>query len=106
MHLTIKNGAIEIKGQTILENVNFEITDGKHIGVVGRNGSGKTTLLKAIIDNELFSEGIDDSEFQIIKIGNYKIGYIEQIRINDNLTLFEELINSFEELVQIEKKNC
>ena len=35
-----------------------KLNEKSKIGIVGENGAGKTTLLKAIIDNELFSEGI------------------------------------------------
>ena len=42
----INNGAVVLGGDTILENVNFEIRDTEKIAVVGRNGCGKTTLLK------------------------------------------------------------
>ena len=48
MYLNIKNGSIEINGNTILEDINFLVKNNEKVGVVGRNGSGKTTLLKAI----------------------------------------------------------
>ena len=63
MHLKIQNAAITIAGNTILEEVNFEIKDRDKIAIVGRNGAGKTTLLKAIMDNSLFSEGIGEENF-------------------------------------------
>lgn len=34
----------------ILKNLNLEIKEGEHIGVVGRNGSGKTTLVKLFLN--------------------------------------------------------
>lgn len=104
MRLKIQNASVEIKGKTILESINFEINDGEHIAVVGKNGAGKTTLLNAIIDNDMLSEGVDDTKFEIIKVGNIKIGYLQQIKINEDLTLIEELTNSFEEIKSIEKK--
>ena len=48
MQYRIVNGAVSYNGQTVLDNINFEIKDGEKIAVVGRNGCGKTTLLKAI----------------------------------------------------------
>lgn len=104
MKLRIQNGMVEINGNTILESVNFEVNDNNHIAIVGRNGSGKTTLLKAIIDNDLFTEGVRDEPFEITKIGNFKIGYLEQIKINDDLTLYEEISSSFKRIIDLENK--
>ncbi|EHM2728262.1 ABC-F family ATP-binding cassette domain-containing protein, partial [Campylobacter coli] len=104
MKLKIQNGAIEIKGKVILNQVNFEVNDKEHIAIVGRNGVGKTTLLKGIINNELFTEGIGEEKFEIIKIGSFKIGYLKQIKINENMTMIEELTDSFEEIIKLEEK--
>lgn len=102
MKLRIQNGMVEINGNTILERVNFEVNDNNHIAIVGRNGSGKTTLLKAIIDNDMFTEGVGDDPFEITKLGNFKIGYLEQIKINDELTLYDEISSSFKEMLSLE----
>jgi ATP-binding cassette subfamily B protein len=34
----------------ILRDVNFELREGEHIGIVGRNGTGKTTLVKLLMN--------------------------------------------------------
>lgn len=104
MKIKIENAAIEIKGETILENINFEINDSEHIAIVGRNGSGKTTLLNSIIDNSMLSVGIGEKEFKVTKIGNIKIGYLKQIKINEELTLLEELSSSYKEIINTEKR--
>lgn len=104
MKLKIQNGAIDINGNTILEKIDFEINDSEHVAIVGKNGAGKTTLLKAIINTDNLIEGTGEDSFQVIKIGNFKIGYLEQIKMNDNLTLFEELVSSFTELLSMERK--
>lgn len=102
MRLSIENGSVTIKGETILENIDFTINSLDHIGITGRNGSGKTTLLKAIIDNSMLEDGYDT--LKIEKFGNFKIGYLEQVQINDNKTMFEELISCYSELLNLEKK--
>ncbi len=79
---TVKNGEILVKNvsfkideTTILENINFSISDGEKVGIVGNIGSGKTTLLRSIIGFQLPSEGI-------INLGGYDIKNIpaEQLR--------------------------
>lgn len=102
MRLSIENGSVTIKGETILENIDFTVNSLDHIGITGRNGSGKTTLLKAIIDNSMLEDGYDT--LKIEKFGNFKIGYLEQVQINDNKTMFEELISCYSELLNLEKK--
>lgn len=105
MKLQIRNAAVSLNGNTILEEVNFEVNDGEHIAIVGRNGSGKTTLLRALEDNEMFSEGVGEDKFQINKIGTYHIGYMKQVDFeNEELTLLEEIEKSFKNLIDMEKR--
>ncbi len=105
MKYEIQNGGIFLNGCSILNEINFEITEKSHIGIVGKNGSGKSTLLKALIDNEMFEEGLEEATFVIKKIGNFTIGYLEQITFeNNNVTLIEEIKKSFQEFIDLEKK--
>lgn len=104
MKLEIINGAVEIQEKTILEQVDFSVNSGEHVAIVGKNGSGKTTLLKALIDTDLFSHGLGEEKFQVIKIGKYSICYLEQIKIDEDKTLFMELVETYQELRDIEKK--
>lgn len=105
MKYKIKNGAIVIKGNAILDEINFEVNDKDHIGIVGRNGAGKTTLLKALIDNDMFEEGIGENNFEIQKLGNFKMGYQSQIVFDDeNITLLDEIKKSFIEITKLEEK--
>lgn len=46
--LSIKDVSCTIAGNTILEDINFQVLNKQHIGLVGRNGSGKSTLFKII----------------------------------------------------------
>ena len=103
MNLKIRNAAVTIGTNTILEEINLDINDHDKIAIVGRNGCGKTTLLKAIINNDMFESGTGDEKFSITKLGNFKIGYLEQITFSDeNITLVAEIKKSFSELIAME----
>ena len=105
MKLSIRNAGVTLEGNTILESINFDIIDHEHVAIVGRNGTGKTTFLKALIDPELFEEGIDEEKFTITKIGNFSIGYLSQVDFEDeNRTLLEELLKPYKYLIDMEHK--
>ncbi len=105
MKYIIKNASISLSGEPILTDINLEIIDTSHIGIVGRNGAGKTTLLNALIHNEMLEEGLADAKFEINKIGPCTIGYLEQITFNDeNRTLLEEIKNCYPEILELEQK--
>ena len=69
MNFRITNGSVTYGAETILEEINFEIKGKQKVAIVGRNGAGKSTLLKAIINNELLSEGKEQKNSIFIKKG-------------------------------------
>ena len=105
MSYRITNGSVSYGADTILEEINFDVKDKEKVAIVGRNGSGKTTLLKALIDNELLSEGIGTEKFSIYKESIKEIGYLKQIDFeDDSITMLEEILKVYKEIIEIEKK--
>ena len=105
MNYRIVNGSVTYGADTILEEINFEIKNKEKIAIVGRNGSGKSTLLKAIINNELLSEGIGTERFNIYKEGNPSIGYLKQIEFeDDSITMLDEILKEYKEIISVENK--
>lgn len=105
MNYRIVNGSVSYGADTILEEINIEIKNKEKIAIVGRNGSGKSTLLKAIIDNELLSEGIGTEKFAIYKEGNPSIGYLKQIEFqDDSITMLDEILKVYKEIISVENK--
>ncbi len=48
MHIEAKNLSLAYGRETVLQQINFEITEPKIYGLLGRNGAGKTSLLSII----------------------------------------------------------
>jgi len=67
----------------VLKNINFEVSEGQTVAIVGITGSGKTTLTKLIsrlydVDNgRILIDGIDVRNFSLQSLRN-QIAYIEQ----------------------------
>lgn len=105
MNYRIVNGSVTYGAETILEEINFEIKGKQKVAIVGRNGAGKSTLLKAIVDNELLTEGIGNEKFSIYKEGSLQIGYLKQIDFeDDNITMLDEILKCYKEIIDLEKK--
>ena len=101
----ITNGSAELGGQTILENIDFEIRDREKIAIVGRNGAGKTTLLKCITGEIEMGEGCGDERFTVTKAGDPVIGYMKQASFeDDSVSLLDEVLTVFRPLIELERK--
>lgn len=75
MILTIENLCKTYGEKVLFSNVNFSLTDGDKIGIVGVNGTGKSTFIKVIA-------GLVPKDDGIITVGkNTKISYLEQDKI-------------------------
>ncbi|MBK8618074.1 MAG: ABC-F family ATP-binding cassette domain-containing protein [Anaerolineales bacterium] len=71
--LSIHNLSKSFGIQPILQNINFNISAGERIGLIGPNGSGKTTLMRILAGYEQPDSG-DVSSTRI----NLRIGYLAQ----------------------------
>ena len=102
MYYKISNGSVTLSGNTILEDINFKVSDNEKIGIVGRNGSGKTTLLKAIVGEIDLENGYDD--LKVESVGDYKIGYVKQnVDNNLNIKMIDYIVDAYSNLIDIEK---
>lgn len=102
MYYKISNGSVTLSGNTILEDINFKVSDNEKIGIVGRNGSGKTTLLKAIVGEIDLENGYDD--LKVESVGDYKVGYVKQnIDNNLNIKMIDYIVDAYSNLIDIEK---
>jgi len=97
--LTVQNISKSYVVDPIIENISFMVEQGDKIGVVGLNGTGKTTLFQII------SGKLAQDTGQVILQKELKMGYLEQqTRIESDLTLFDECLTVFEDLIIMEKR--
>ena len=104
MRIEIINGSIEYDGNTVLSEINFSVSDKEKIALVGRNGSGKTSILKCISGEVPLVSGTGDEKFSFSISGAPKIGYLQQESLNDELTLRQEILSAYKDVVGLENK--
>ena len=104
MRIEIINGSVEYDGNTVLSEINFSVSDKEKIALVGRNGSGKTSILKCISGEVPLGSGTGDEKFSFSISGAPKIGYLQQVSLNDELTLRQEILSAYKDVVELENK--
>ncbi len=85
--------------KVVLDGVDWQITDGKRIGLVGPNGAGKTTLLEIIAGYREPDRGI------VHRRKGLRIGYMQQeAQLAGELLLKEEMERVFAPLLEKERR--
>ena len=76
----VKNLNFIVRGQTILQNISFEIFSGEYIAIIGPNGGGKTTLTRMLLGLEKPTSGTIKILGKKLKDFHewHKIGYVPQ----------------------------
>lgn len=83
-----------------VNDVSFEVEDGKILGLIGRNGSGKTTMFRMILDFLMPENGgqvlwngrpIGDQVYNIIGYLPEERGLYEKLTIEQQITYFAKL---------------
>jgi len=80
----------------VLDNITWQIEEGRKIGLLGSNGAGKTTLF-GVITGEL-----DPDRGEVTRSKHLKIGYLRQeYQLEDDVTLFDEMLKPFSDLLSL-----
>lgn len=99
--LAVEGLAKSFDGQKLFDQIDFSITRGERVALIGSNGTGKTTILKII--NEIVSADAGE-----ITLGtNVHIGYYDQEHqvLHMEKTLFEEISDAYPNLTQTQIRN-
>ena len=82
--ISINSLTVAYGGFTLLNDINFHISESDKIGLVGKNGAGKSTLMKIIA-------GLDnDYQGNVVWSPGYSVGYLPQEpHLQDGKTVME-----------------
>ena len=101
--ISINNLTVAYGGFTLLNEINFHISESDKIGLVGKNGAGKSTILKLICGLQSPTSG------KVAVPNDVKIGYLPQIMehhrgrtvIDEAMTAFSDMFAQEAELEEI-----
>ncbi|KYF75280.1 ABC transporter, partial [Sorangium cellulosum] len=102
--LELKKLGLAVDGKWLVRGLDFSLTKGERVGVVGRNGTGKTTMLRAIL-GQVGAEGdgaaLSDArgptmEGEVVLGKNTSVAYFDQHRSGLDLdkSIFENIAGS------------
>lgn len=102
--ISITDLTVSFGGFTLLDGINFHISEGEHIGLVGKNGAGKSTILKLIVGENSPTSG------KIMCPQGVTVGYLPQImNYSKDKSVIDETMSVFADLFamndRIEKIN-
>ena len=97
--VSINDVTVAWGGFTLLDQINFHISDSDKIGLVGKNGAGKSTLMKLIMGLQNPTSG------HIDRPPGITIGYLPQImEHHKGLTVMEETMQVFRDTSDIARQ--
>lgn len=97
--IDLSNISLQFNGKYLFKDVNYRISSGDKISLVGANGTGKSSLLK-IISGQLQPES-----GEVLKQKNISIGYLPQDNVtHSGQTLFDEAYSALDDIISLQKK--
>lgn len=95
--ISINNLTVAYGSFTLLDNINFHISESDKIGLVGRNGAGKSTIMKLICGFQNPTSGFIDKPNHLI------IGYLPQImKHSRGRSVIDEAMTAFSGMFEME----
>ncbi|MDO4766030.1 MAG: ABC-F family ATP-binding cassette domain-containing protein [Eubacteriales bacterium] len=97
--LTVSNLNHSYGGREILQNVNFRLLKGEHVGLVGPNGEGKSSFMNIVTGR------LQPDEGKIEWAKRVRIGYLDQhASLEPEMTVREVLRDAFGYLYSLEEE--
>ena len=97
--ISINSLTVAYGGFTLLDAIDFHISENDKIGLVGKNGAGKSTIMKLICGLQSPTSG------SVEKPNDIRIGYLPQImEHHKGRTVMEEALTAFDRVDAIQKE--
>jgi len=97
--ISINSLTVSYGGFTLLNDINFHISENDKIGLVGKNGAGKSTILKLICGLQNPTTG------KVAVPSGLKIGYLPQIMEHHRgRTVIDEAMTAFADMFSLEQE--
>ncbi len=97
--ISINSISVTYGSYTLLDNINFHISENDKIGLVGKNGAGKSTIMKMICGMQSPTSG------HIDKPNHLDVGYLPQIMEHHRgRTVMEETMTAFSAMTALENE--
>lgn len=97
--ISINSISVTYGSYTLLDNINFHISENDKIGLVGKNGAGKSTIMKMICGMQNPTSG------HIDKPNHLDVGYLPQIMEHHRgRTVMEETMTAFSAMTALENE--
>jgi len=97
--ISINNLSVSYGSFTLLDNINFHISETDKIGLVGKNGAGKSTIMRLICGLQNPTSGSVDKPNRIT------IGYLPQIMEHrKGRSVIDETMTAFDAILGMEKE--
>ena len=104
--LEVKNLTKKIDDKEILKNINFSISNGRIVGLLGKNGVGKTTLIKLINDlltptsGEIYIKGkkIGVETKKIVSYLPERTYLNKQMKVSEVIEFFKDFYDNFDDI--------
>ena len=96
--IRLKNITMSYDSALIFREIDFKLSKGDRVALIGANGTGKTTLLKLILDQEQPDSGLVDITDDV------RMGYFSQFsELSGELSVLEVLDSLFVEVHETER---
>ena len=96
----LKLKKVDVKKFKAVNNVSFEVEEGKILGIIGKNGSGKSTMLKALAGIFSPDEGIIDLHNKSVSLLSIGVGFNKNLSGRENIMLSGMLLGFSEEEIK------
>ena len=95
--ISINNLTVAYGGFTLLDDINFHISENDKVGLVGKNGAGKSTILKIICGIQHPTSG------KVAVPPGIRIGYLPQImEHHKGKSVIDETMTAFADMMALE----